>query len=183
MLTFRHYSNIFEPNLDLERLKKEINFTRENINNNGEWIPESRLTCWMSDYDITLEYSEKSMKPNPLTPYIKEIRQKLFEKFNIYFDSVLANYYGDNTIGMRYHSDPILDKWDTNFMIVSIGDSRNIIFRDATNFDTKFKFELKNGDIIHMFDDCQDKYQHSIRKEKVAKNTRISLVFKRSIKK
>ena len=66
MLPFRHYSNIFEPNLDIERLKREINFTRENINSNGEWIPESRLTCWMSDYDITLEYSEKSMKPNLL---------------------------------------------------------------------------------------------------------------------
>lgn len=181
MLPFKHYSSVVD--VDYKELFSEIPFCREEINSNGVWVKESRLTCWMSDKDIELEYSDKKMKPIRLTKIVSEIRDSIYQKYNIYFDSVLANYYLDNKVGMRYHSDPLNDIWDTHFMILSIGDSRKIIFREIENIDKKYEFEMESGDIIHMFDDCQDKYQHSVRKSKICKGPRISLVFKRESEK
>ena len=183
MLPFQFYSKVV-TNINIDNLESEIPFSREKINSNGEWIPESRLTCWMSDDNTTLEYSDKEMEPIRLTEKVSEIRDILNQKFGIYFDSVLANYYSDNSVGMRYHSDPLGDnKWDPNFMIVSFGSDRKLIFREIKNVDIKYPFEMSNGDMVHMFDDCQDTYQHSVRRVKTKIGPRISLVFKKSIKK
>ena len=178
MLPFKHHSNIVD-NIELfDKVLTESKPKTDIIFNKNEWCPELRGTTWMSDdLSITLEYSEKIMQPINLTPSVQIIRTKLKEKFGIYFDSVLVNYYPDGNIGMRYHSDPI-NKWDTNFMIVSLGDTRKLIFREIKNFDNKYNFDMNHGDCIHMFDDCQDLFQHSVRKNKSA-GPRISLVFKK----
>ena len=33
---------------------------------------------------------------------------------------------------MGYHSDPIEDKWSNDFMILSLGETREFIFRETT---------------------------------------------------
>lgn len=58
-----------------------------------------------------------------------------------------------------------------------------LLFFKIKNVDIKYPFEMSNGDMVHMFDDCQDKYQHSVRRVKTKIGPRISLVFKKSIKK
>ena len=79
---------------------------------------------------------------------------------------------------MGYHSDPIDDKWDSNFIIFSLGDDRKFIFREKDNKEIKTEYHLKDGDLLYMFDNCQEKYEHSLRKKSDGKE-RISLVFKK----
>jgi len=177
MLPFCRYEKVFE-NSYFDRIVNDVPFTQNKILSSGIWVDEPRKTCWMSDNDVTLEYSDKTMKPIRMSKSIEEIRDKLNSEFNIYYDSVLVNLYPDGGAGMRYHSDPIDNKWDTNFMIVSFGAIRKIVFRDIKNFDNKYAFDFNDGDCINMFDDCQDLYQHSIRKDKHIKDPRVSLVFK-----
>lgn len=181
MLPFRHYSNFIDIKPSVEKLKEEIPFVQQEIINGGVKIKESRLTCWMSDQlETTLEYSGKSMLPIYMTSWVKKIRDIIFNKTGIYFDSVLVNYYENGSTGMRYHSDPLGNgKWCEDFFIISIGSSRKIVFRQSDNFDNKYNFIAKNGDAIHMFDDCQTRYQHSVRKDNNVKEPRISLVFKK----
>ena len=80
---------------------------------------------------------------------------------------------------MRYHSDPIENKWDNNFMIVSFGATRKLVFRKISDFDKKIYYDFNDGDCVNMFDNCQELYQHSIRKARNINKGRISLVFKR----
>ena len=181
MIPFRFYSKVVDD-INIDDLKQDVNLTRQKILSDGILVDESRLTCWMSDVDTTLEYSDKIMAPIKLSPLVKKIQSTIFNKFGIYYDSVLVNYYKDNTIGMRYHSDPLGDgKWEPDFMIVSIGCPRKLIFREIKKYDNKYPFEMQNGDCVHMFDNCQDLYQHCLKKEKVNKGHRISLVFKRLV--
>ena len=179
MFPFKHYKKVINEEL-FETLLDETKPTYDTFINNNFNCKELRGTKWMSDNKMTLEYSDKIMQPICLTPTIKKIRDMLYDKFNIYFDSVLLNYYPNGNIGMRYHSDPIGNKWDTNFMIVSFGGARKLIFREIKDIDTKYSFNMNNGDCIHMFDNCQDLYQHSVRKQKNGL-PRISLVFKKKV--
>ena len=180
MLPFKKYTNIFQ-NSYYQDILNETPFKQNQIYSKGIWCLEPRKTCWMSDTNTNLEYSEKIMEPIKLTKKIAEIRNKLNDKFGIFYDSVLVNYYPDGGAGMRYHSDPLSNKWDTNFIIVSFGITRKLVFRKIADYDKKYTFQLNDGDCINMFDDCQDQYQHSIRKDKQINSGRISLVFKRNI--
>ena len=82
---------------------------------------------------------------------------------------------------MGYHSDPIDNKWSNDFIVFSIGAHREFIFRENKNRDNKIKFEFNDGDIIYMYDDCQEKYEHCVKKSKELDKDRISIVFKKSI--
>ena len=182
MIPFRFYNKVIDD-ITLDDLEKDVKFSRQKILSDGVLVDEPRLTCWMSDTDVTLEYSNKIMEPIKMSSLVKKIQTKIYNKFGTFYDSVLVNYYKDNTVGMRYHSDPLDDgKWAPDFIIVSIGCPRKLIFREILNFDNKFPFEMRNGDCVHMFDNCQDLYQHCLKKEKVNKGSRISLVFKRLVK-
>ena len=178
MFPFCKYDKIFTKSY-FEDIKKEVPLKQNKILSNGVWVQEPRETCWMSDVGMTLEYSDKSMNPIKLTKTISDIRDTLNSRFGIYYDSVLINYYPDGGAGMRYHSDPIENKWDTNFMIVSFGATRRLVFREINDFSKKIYYDFEDGDCVNMFNNCQDLYQHSIRKGKNVEGGRISLVFKR----
>jgi len=169
----------------VEELKKVIDLKHDMIevlrHGNMEMVKEQRGTCWLADDDLTFEYSGKSMIPNKIPSLIGEIKKQIEEDFGIEFSGILVNYYPDGKSSMGYHSDPIEDKWDNKFIILSFGDTRNFIFREKENNEHKFPYEFKNGDLIYMFDDCQDKYEHSVRKNKTEGIERISLVFKKRI--
>jgi len=180
MLPFKYYKSIKKENI-LELLLEKVPLKKEKILIDNVWVEELRKTYWYSEKSQILNYSGKQMNPNPFIPIISELRDLIFQKIGIYFDSVLVNYYENNNIGMRYHSDPLDNgKWSSDFCILSFGDSRKLIFREINNIDKKYEYNLENGDAVHMFDDCQDKFQHCLKKEKITKGPRISLVFKKS---
>ena len=56
---------------------------------------------------------------------------------------------------MGYHSDPQDNKWDNDFIVINIGQTRRFIFREISNKYKKKEFTFSDGDIIYMFDDCQ----------------------------
>ena len=145
-------------------------------------VNERRKTSWLSNNNsLTFEYSGKIMSPRKIPTCIELIRLKLLEDFGINFDGVLVNYYENGECSMGYHSDPIEDKWSNQFVIISIGATRDFIFRENENKETKIRYYFEDGDLIYMFDDCQERYEHSVKKNKSDMEDRISLVFKKSI--
>ena len=189
---FRYYSNFLQnENISSLKLKEEIlkniDFKRDNIEigrgNEKVIRQERRGTAWLSDNPkLTFEYSGKIMEPKPIPIFITKIREIISKKFKINFDGILLNHYYDNNSSMGYHSDPIEDKWSNNFMIISIGETREFIFREKENKENKIRYNFQDGDIIYMFDDCQDKYEHCLKKgKKNQTENRISMVFKKSL--
>ena len=93
-------------------------------------VVEQRGTCWLANDKLTFEYSGKSMIPQKIPSLVIEIKE-LVEKFiGIKFDGILVNYYPDGKSSMGYHSDPIEDKWDNKFVVLTFGDTRKFIFRE-----------------------------------------------------
>ena len=178
---FQYFPKYFNKINFLEEIKNNVTFTQENIlvGKENVKILEKRKTCWLSDDEnLTFEYSGKSMKPKKIPNILDELINKIYLDFGIKFDGILINYYENGNVGMGYHSDPIDEKWDNNFIIYSLGDNRKFIFREKNNIDNKVEYNFSDGDIIYMYDNCQDKYEHSVRKNKLS-NERISLVFKK----
>lgn len=180
---FQYFPQYYSKDNLLQTIKENITFKQDNIIIGSEdkvEIKEQRKTCWLSnDENLTFEYSGKVMKPDKIPNIIQEITDMIYKDFGINFDGVLVNYYENGQVGMGYHSDPIDNKWDNNFIVYSIGAERKFIFREKGNIDNKIEYLLNNGDLIYMYEDCQDRYEHSIRKNKV-EGERISLVFKKS---
>lgn len=186
-LPFQYFENyILNKKLyNLENIKKEItlNYDTITVPQKGKLMSvlEQRGTCWLANDGLTFEYSGKSMTPQKIPKIVGEIKDKIQNFFGIVFDGILVNYYPDGKSSMGYHSDPIEDKWDNKFVVVTFGDTRNFIFREIENKDNKITFEFKNGDIIYMFGDCQERFEHSVRKNKSSNKERLSLVFKKRI--
>ena len=55
-------------------------------------------------------------------------------------------------------------------------------FRKKENKENKIRYNFEDGDLIYMYDNCQELFEHCLKKGKKNENdTRISLVFKKSI--
>lgn len=189
---FRYFPKFIKnATLGINNLKQEIleniKFRRDNIEigrgDDKVIRQERRGTAWLSkNPNLTFEYSGKVMKPQKMPLCIEKIRIYIFENFNIDFDGILVNYYYDNSSSMGYHSDPVDNKWTNDFMVISIGITREFIFREKVDKENKIKYNFEDGDMIYMFKDCQDKYEHCLKKgKKGEEGNRISLVFKKSI--
>ena len=151
----------------------------------GRLVPEARLTGWQSDCGASFAYSGKVMTPPAcgLSPLLAQVRDRLETMLKVHYDSCLVNVYEDGKSGMRFHSDPLYDEWDPDTAVVSIGATRGFTFRASADHSQRWEYTLRSGDVVHMWADCQERLQHSVRVEKVAEaaGVRISLVYKRRL--
>jgi tRNA/tmRNA/rRNA uracil-C5-methylase (TrmA/RlmC/RlmD family)/alkylated DNA repair dioxygenase AlkB len=184
---FEYVDGIFRENESenyFEELKNEINFKQDyfkEINGGIEtMIRERRLTCLQSDVNNELYYSKKIMTPDPFSFRVKYVKDIVETRFGIKFDSCLINYYVNQSDYMGFHKDDVGVTKSTNIITVSFGETRTFVVRLRNDKDIKYNFELKNGDIFRMFNDCQELYDHSIPEVKGGeeKSGRISLTFR-----
>ena len=180
---FQYFPKYYKKTDLLQEIKNSVDFNQYKIVVGKDKIEckERRKTCWLSNNNLlTFEYSGKIMKPDKIPLVLQNIIEMINIDFGIKFDGILVNYYENGKVGMGYHSDPIDNKWDNNFIVYSIGGERKFIFREKGNIDNKIDYIFGDGDLIFMYEDCQDKYEHSIRKNK-DESERISLVFKKKL--
>lgn len=80
---------------------------------------------------------------------------------------------------MGFHSDltDILED-QTGVVIISIGETRTLRFRNIENKEIVINYELPSGSLIYMTQEVQDIWQHSIPKSDTD-NGRMSLTFRR----
>ena len=178
---FQYYLKYYTDDNLLKKIKENVNFNQDKIKVGKDELEriERRKTSWLSDKEnLTFEYSGKVMQPQKIPEYLKELVIKIKNDFGLDFDGILVNYYENGQVGMGYHNDPIEEKWDNNFVIFSIGVDRKFIFREKSNIENKITYNFSNGDLIYMYDNCQELYDHSVRKNKL-EGERISLVFKK----
>ena len=186
--------------LSLDELLAEASPRRDEIRSGSakfteEIIPETRLTAWQSDVGECFHYSGKAMRPRVgdeeragLSLRIGAIRDAIARGTRIgrHYDSVLVNYYSGGKCGMRFHSDPGQGEdggWGYSTCVVSAGACRQFVFRRVGDPSKRCTFALRTGDVVEMFGDCQQAYQHSVKLEgsDEAAGPRISLVYKRTL--
>ena len=177
--------------LNMETITSQVEFQTDDIRTSTNTVvQERRQTTWQGDDSCgPFLYSSKSMPRSNWSPIVKQVRNVLYQNTNQYYDGCLLNLYENGQSGMRYHSDPDQGTlWDYDTAVVSVGACRRFAFR--TN-DTKqqqqhppHSFVVMHGDVTHMFNDCQKRFQHTVKKadNRNDESPRASLVFKRTWK-
>jgi alkylated DNA repair dioxygenase AlkB len=170
--------------IELNELLKQVDFNVDAIYTaEGVAVLERRQTAWQGDDGVApFAYSGKSMSRQDWSPMIQHTRNQLSNSLGVYYDCCLINHYYDGSSAMRYHIDPdqgILWGYDTS--VVSVGATRRFAFRHNEN-QTVHSFWVFNGDVTHMFGDCQETYQHTVKKAEWKQETasRASMVFKKT---
>jgi tRNA/tmRNA/rRNA uracil-C5-methylase (TrmA/RlmC/RlmD family)/alkylated DNA repair dioxygenase AlkB len=180
---FEHVVGMFAENY-FEELKNEITWKQDyfTLLNGGveRVVRERRLTGFQSESDAIIKYSDKEMIPEKFSSRVEFVKKAIEERFKLHFDSCLINYYVDQEDYMRFHKDDVGVTKSPNIITVSFGETREFQVRLRADKEIKYYFELKNGDVFRMFDNCQDLYDHSIppTTRGVEKGGRISLTFR-----
>ena len=71
----------------------------------GQEVPQPRLTAWYGDPAARYTYSGLTWEPQPWTPALLSLRQRLEAAAQAPFNSVLLNRYRDGRDSMGWHSD------------------------------------------------------------------------------
>lgn len=146
---------------------------------NGSPIKQPRLTCWHGEAGYT--YSGLTVQPNPWTPELTYLRDKLRSELGVDFNSVLANYYedGSNSIGWHGDREEELGPTENNKIIasVSLGGLRQFGLRNR-KLNKSHIVDLQDGSLVIMAGETQKHCQHCIFKTKDKVKPRLNLTFR-----
>ena len=130
------------------------------------------------------------MAPEPIPDAVRRVRDSVNGMLDApTFDCALCNLYpAGEDAACKFHSDPEHGShWHLSTAVVSCGEPRRFAFRRIGAEDDerdRHSFHLFDGDIVEMFDDCQDVYQHAVLAPEDAttnQGARVSLVFKNAL--
>jgi len=145
----------------------------------GKQIMQPRLIAWYGDEGTTYRYSGLTVHPNPWTPTLLTIRQRLQTVSSASFNSVLLNLYRDGNDSVGWHSDDE-PELGTNPVIASLtlGAARAFQFRHRTNRDLRVNLELTHGSLLIMAGATQHHWHHQVPKTRKPLPPRINLTFR-----
>jgi alkylated DNA repair dioxygenase AlkB len=167
---------------ELQRLVDELPLRRERIVIFGREVEMPRLTSWHGDPHASYRYSGRTFVPQPWTPGLIAIRERLDARLGVRFDAVLANYYrdGDDTMGWHSDDEPELGPAapdDVLVASVSLGAARRFKLR-AKRGKTELELRLGGGDLLVMGGTTQRRFRHCVPRERTIAAPRLNLTFR-----
>ena len=144
----------------------------------GKQIPSPRLVAWYGEKEAAYRYSGILHQPNPWLPELLSIKEIIEQKFNLQFNSVLANLYRNKSDSMGYHADNEIELGKNPIIAsLSLGVTRKFNLKHKKS-KTLHKMTLTNGSLLIMSGDTQNNWYHSVPKQKKATAERINLTFR-----
>ena len=197
------------PELRVAALRESVPFAQaELLTSDGRRVRERRHTAWVAEEGIgALAYSGKLMNPAPLEQCeaLVRLRDALAEDTGERFDCALCNLYvAGGKAACAWHRDPehgdVIDgaRWARPTYVLSAGETRRFAFRPFRDEqhhdeyrdgaagggeDERPVVALFAGDVVAMYDDCNEAFEHSVLAGQGAANegARVSIVFKRAL--
>ena len=144
----------------------------------GKLITTKRKVAWVGDAGCSYTYSGVKKFPQPWTPALLEIKQKVEALAQHTFNSCLLNLYHDGCEGMGWHSDDEKELDQTApIASISFGGERKFAFKHKFE-KTSVSLVLANGSLLLMHAPTQQYWQHSLTKTKRTVAPRINLTFR-----
>lgn len=139
---------------------------------------ERMTTRKTASFGKAYNYSQLEYPYQDFTPELAAINKNIKTTIGFEPNNCLINYYLDGKAKMGYHSDQtdILAP-DTGIVIVSLGETRTLKFRNIADPEVFLNYTLIAGSLIYMTQDVQKLWQHAIPKSDT-ENGRISLTFR-----
>lgn len=173
--THAQHAEIFES------LLRDTKWQQREMNIYGKKILQPRLTAWYGDSGRTYMYSGIRNTPLPWNDLLREIKRRIEDCTDLRFNSVLLNYYRDNSDSMGYHSDDERELGpEPSIASFSLGDTRTFLFKHKTKKELEVVPVLLNeGSVLLMKGRTQRFWKHAINREKRHCGPRINLTFRR----
>lgn len=165
-----------------DRLMQEIPWEQHRLRLFGREVNAPRLSCWLGDEGATYVYSRTRFDPNPWTPSLLLLRERVESACGVRFNSVLANLYRDGRDSMGWHSDdePELGAQPV-IASVSLGAERHFRLRRRTSLKegrAPLHLLLAHGSLLCMAGHTQHGYQHDLPRRAGVAAPRINLTFR-----
>ena len=161
----------------LNTLICESQWRQEEITVYGKAYRQPRLSAWYGE--LGYSYSGIRLEPEPWTPTLLNIRQRVQNLAKQDFNSVLLNYYRDQNDKMGMHSDDENELGQQPVIAsLSLGETRTLLFRHKTRKDLTIKLPLPSGSLLVMRGDTQQHWRHGISAERLHCGARINLTFR-----
>ena len=169
-----------EANHHFNLINSETPWDRPHIKMFDKSFPIPRDTAWYGEKGYI--YSGIKNKPLGLTETLKELKNKVSNRCNAEFNSLLLNRYqtGIDKLGWHADDEPELKECQC-IASLSFGEGRDFRIRKKSNFrsnkDKTFKLFLEHGSLLIMRAPLQTYWEHEVPKRKT-ENSRINLTFR-----
>jgi len=169
-----------ETNKLFDILVKEIKWEKHEISVGGKKVLQPREIYGMGNDEIKQhKYSGLNLELHPWHSEVNKIKEEVNKKCNTVFDlnSCLLNSYKDGSQYIGFHSDKEAKGTINVVVTLSLGGSRDFIFRYKKDKSRKIHTVLNSGDLIFMLGNTQKFWEHSVPKRSKGEH-RISLTFR-----
>ena len=138
-----------------------------------------RLTTWHGDAGTDYSVSGKIANPNPWTPELQMLKEKVEAVAGVKFNSVLLNYYRDGNDSVAWHSDReiVLGK-NPVIASVSLGQVRSFDIRNKADHKEHYSVKLEHGSFLLMKAGLQESWEHRVAKSVKPMRARVNLTFR-----
>ena len=176
---YRNFFDSQESDRIFEILRDEINWRQDKMKVYGKDINLPRKTAWYGDMDKSYTFSGIHLNPEPWTPTLLEVKERIEDVAGVEFNSVLLNLYRHGNDGISWHTDEEPELGENPVIgSVSFGGTRKFMFRHRQNKDIKAEVELTDGSFLLMAGETQHFWQHQIPKTSRHVEPRINLTFR-----
>lgn len=161
-----------------DRLRQSLAWEQTVISMYGKQVAIPRLNAWCGDVGSSYSYSGAYFDPQPWTPELAELRQRLQVFTQAKFNSVLANCYRNGSDGVAWHSDDEKELGPApTIASLSLGETRQFTLKHKSQGQT-LSVELAAGDLLVMSGSLQANWHHQVPKTRKSVGERINLTFR-----
>ena len=176
---FDSFFNELESNRFFQTLIDEIPWKQSPIIIFGKSVMQPRLTAWFGDSQKEYRYSGITLQPEPWTPTLLEIKQRIESVAQVTFNGALLNLYRDEKDSMGWHRDNEKELGiEPTIGSVSFGASRKFQFKHIHDKTMRKSIELTHGSFLLMRGKTQQYWLHCIPKETKVHLPRINITFR-----
>jgi len=159
-------------------LAEQLAWSEETIKMYGKPVKVPRLVCWYGDEGIEYRYSGINHIGLPWTPGLLLLKTRIEQHTHHKFNSVLGNYYRNESDSMGWHADNEKELGKTPCIAsISLGEERIFKIRNKKSKEI-FQIMLTNGSLLLMSGNFQNEWQHSVPKVNQQKGARINLTYR-----
>ena len=163
-------------------LKTSIRWHQETIILYGKPRLQPRLSAWYGEPDAVYRYSGLTLYPQPWTPCLQHLRERIETLLNTSFNSVLLNLYRHGQDSMGWHSDDEPELGQQPLIAsLSLGAVRRFRLRHKHRRHPGIAVNLTPGSVLVMAGVTQDHWQHCVPKTQCNIGARINLTWRRIV--
>jgi len=179
----KNFLNEQNCNLLYQYLLDNVDWTDKAKTTSGEIVDLNRWMAYISEtpkeyFYANLSFTTKNGSWKEYEPLLV-LKCNLIKKLGVPFNSVLLNYYENGKDSIRWHSDKELCLGEKPVIAcLNLGATRKFWVQEKKPEGKRWFYELNNGDLLVMNENCQENFLHAILPEKDVKDGRISLTFR-----